>query len=164
VFAGYENFNASKFASYLLIEGVGYTEGFIDPFISSDWSYLVCFEKRNIREYVFGENNPNADFYFSSTQTPLCMANIINGIDDSFTTLNTLETYPNPSKGSFTIENSKQESSSPIKLYDVLGTLHYQTNEYTLYNNQMNITLPESCKGVFWLELSNGQRTKIVVQ
>jgi hypothetical protein len=75
---------------------------------------------------------------------------VVTGIDvDNMLSLNI---YPNPSKGDFTIEIPNAKDVAQIRIYNITGTLVFSTNS-NLDNNKINLNINQP-QGVYMVNIS----------
>jgi hypothetical protein len=66
--------------------------------------------------------------------------------------LNTFEIYPNPSNGSFTVNQNNLNPNSILSIYDPLGNLIYATK---FNQTQHIINLNNAAKGLYFIKIEN---------
>jgi hypothetical protein len=86
------------------------------------------------------------------------------GIDEESLSGN-ISTYPNPSKGSFTLTSTSETDLLQLKVYDVLGK---QLHEQQVSGKVVEVNLTNALKGIYmvWVKAANGSTftTRIVIE
>jgi hypothetical protein len=127
-----------------LIEGVGSTQGLIEPLTYDPLGWLICFNKNG--ETVYYNNIPHDS------------CNIVNGIELHEQQQSRLTLYPNPSTDQITIETSSTPTNSQLSIMNLNGQ-EILTCQITESKTTIDIsTLPS---GVYFVRLTNDKTVEV---
>ena len=74
---------------------------------------------------------------------------------------NSFSIYPNPNKGSFIIKFDTEIDNCSIQIIDVLGRTVYNQNFNAVSNQQQDIELNSTSKGIFFVKIKNGSSISV---
>ncbi len=74
---------------------------------------------------------------------------------------NNFSIYPNPNKGSFTIQFDTEIDNCSIQIIDMLGRTVYNQNFNVVSNQQQDIELNSTSIGIFFVKIKNGSSISV---
>ncbi len=94
------------------------------------------------------------------------MCDICEGVDER-TLENSLQIYPNPTTGVFTVEFSQGTGQTDIRIMNILGEFVYENNLEVLSITKVSVDLSNLTKGVYFAKVKSGDAEivrKVVVK
>ncbi|HTB05619.1 MAG TPA: T9SS type A sorting domain-containing protein [Bacteroidia bacterium] len=110
---------------------------------SGDVAFSLCVYNGNL--YAGGL------LYIGSVRTNIVELTLPTGIND-IKPNNSINSYPNPSNGKFTIQSSVVNVQSIVEIYNVLGEKIY--SQYSLPNTQYQIDLSKEPSGIYFYRVT----------
>ena len=86
------------------------------------------------------------------------------GINEMVSVNSPLVVYPNPSKGSFSVSIKNLKGNVPLKIFNAIGELVYQT---TLSADAQTINLTGHAKGIYFVKVYGAESVytnKIIIE
>jgi len=142
------NFNRCNADSGFIIQGIGSSSGLIEP-INQTFSYsnLICVK------------DSNSTLFNSSFQSIIGCQLVTSTQNIPSEIINTINIYPNPTSGTFTLTYNSQLSllNSQLIITDVLGRAVY--HQAIINPNNTTINISQLSNGVYFYEIQSGNST-----
>lgn len=141
------NFESIYWGNYSLIEGIGHSAGFLEPFYTGNGStYLLCYTLNKITYYP--EFNAPCDLTIN-IPTEVKIEKVIF--------------YPNPAKESITIELDNSLEINNVSAYDITGR-QIQLRYELLELSSMVIDISLLNKGLYFIQIIDDGNTNITLK
>ncbi len=112
----------------------------------------------NITQTDYSATDPAFYYYFYDWEARKDGCDVSNGIADEKYAMESIQVYPNPSKGDLTISLPASQKSTDVIIFNVVGEVVYK-NDAISSNQLLNVNLSDKPNGMYFVTVKTGDIT-----